>query len=211
MATLIPPPDLLRLYATGYFPMADEYGDIRLFSPDPRGILPIEDFHIPHGARKLLREPRWNIRIDPAFAEVLSRCADREETWINPCIYDSYCALHAVGFAHSVEVWLEEELVGGLYGVRVGGAFFGESMFHSVSGASKLALIRLVEILRSGGFVLLDTQWVTPHLELFGATEIPRKTYLRRLRRAISLNGEWPATGDWPEFDHTGSGDFPLA
>lgn len=185
MAILIPPEELLGLYASGWFPMGMEDGSIRCFSPDPRTIIPLDEFHIPHGAKKTLRDPAWDIRLDTAFEEVMCSCAQRKETWITESLVKSYVALHREGWAHSVEVWRDGELAGGLYGVRLGAAFFGESMFHRHTGASKVALVALVQKLRQGGFQLLDTQWTTPHLLKFGAKEIPRKTYLSQLRRSI--------------------------
>jgi len=171
--------------------MADT-GGVRLFSPDPRGIIPLEDFHIPHGTRKALRSPDLEVRMDTAFAEVMRACAERGETWIDETIFRSYAALHHSGHAHSVEVWRESRLVGGLYGVRIGAAFFGESMFHRAADSSKIALCHLVAMMKKGGFQLLDTQWVTPHLARFGAVEIPRADYLRRLAAAISSPADWP-------------------
>ncbi|MFY8269523.1 MAG: leucyl/phenylalanyl-tRNA--protein transferase [Terrimicrobiaceae bacterium] len=184
MANTIPQELLLDFYCRGLFPMAID-GELRLFSPDPRGILPLEEFRIPHGTRKTLRDPAWEIRLDSAFEEVMLGCAERDETWIDEALFQSYMALHRSGHAHSLEVWRDGVLAGGLYGVGIGGAFFGESMFHRVPGASKVALCRLVERMRQGGFLLLDTQWVTPHLEKFGAREIRRDEYLQRLDEAI--------------------------
>ena len=185
MATLIPPEELLSLYSTGWFPMAMADGSIRCFSPDPRGILPLESFHIPHGARKALRDPRWEVRQNTSFAQVVRACSHRQETWIDETIIQSYIRLHQAGHAHSLEIWRHGMLVGGLYGVIIGGAFFGESMFHHVAGASKVALITLVKRLNEAGFQLLDTQWTTPHLVQFGAVSIPRREYLHRLQLAI--------------------------
>jgi leucyl/phenylalanyl-tRNA---protein transferase len=185
MATLIPPEELLSLYSTGWFPMAMADGSIRCFSPDPRGILPLEAFHIPHGARKALRDPQWEVRQNTSFAQVVRACSHRRETWIDETIVQSYIRLHQAGHAHSLEIWRHGLLVGGLYGVIIGGAFFGESMFHQVAGASKVALVTLVERLREAGFQLLDTQWTTPHLVQFGAVSIPRREYLHRLQLAI--------------------------
>lgn len=185
MATLIPPEDLLGLYAAGWFPMAMPDGSLQCFSPDPRGIIPLEDFHVPHGLKKALRDPAWELRLDSAFEEVVRACAKRPETWINEAIVQSYLALHRAGHARSVEIWRDGRLAGGLYGVQLGAAFFGESMFHSVTNASKVALAKLVTLLREGGFQLLDTQWFTPHLGQFGATEIPRQEYLARLTKSI--------------------------
>ena len=162
-------------------------GGIGWFSPDPRGVLPLEAFHTPHGLRRALEKCRFEIRLNTAFAEVMRACAEREETWIDGDILRAYGELHTRGFAHSVEAWREEKLVGGLYGVALGGAFFGESMFHRETDASKVALHALVERLRERRFVLLDIQWVTPHLATFGAVEIPRSAYLRQLRAALVL------------------------
>ena len=178
---------LLQGYRLGVFPMAMEDDSIEWFSPDPRAILPLEDFHVPHVLRRLLRRRVFKTTIDKAFSEVIAACAEREDTWINPEIIESYTRLHELGNAHSVEAWKEGRLAGGLYGVAVGGAFFGESMFHSVTDASKIALVALVEHLRARKFVLLDTQWLTPHLQQFGGIEISRNHYLRVLRRAVEL------------------------
>jgi leucyl/phenylalanyl-tRNA---protein transferase len=185
MATLIPSDELLSLYSTGWFPMAMADGSIRFFSPDPRGILPLERFHIPHGARKALRDSRWEVRENTSFAQVVRACSRRRETWIDETIVQSYIGLHHAGHAHSLEIWARGTLVGGLYGVVIGGAFFGESMFHHVAGASKVALVTLVKRLKEAGFELLDTQWTTPHLVQFGAVSIPRREYLHRLQIAI--------------------------
>lgn len=181
----LPPELLLEAYASGIFPMGMEDGSIRWFSPDPRGILPLEAFHVPHGLGRALKRPGWELRTDSAFDEVVAACAAREETWITPLIRDAYGKLFAGGYAHSVEIWKEGQLAGGLYGVTLGGAFFGESMFHRVTDASKVALWHLVRILRENGFILLDTQWNTSHLGQFGALEISRAEYLRRLRKAL--------------------------
>ncbi len=178
---------LLQAYRLGVFPMAVEGGEIRWFSPDPRTILPLDGFHIPHGLKRERRVAGLEIRIDTRFAEVMRACAERPDTWINGEIIDSYTRLHQLGAAHSVETWSANELVGGLYGVAIGGAFFGESMFHRVTGASKIALWALVERLQERRFTLLDTQWLTPHLEQFGAKEISRPLYLHLLTQAIDL------------------------
>jgi len=186
MANIIPPDILLDFYRRGVFPMAMN-GELRLFSPDPRGVIPLEKFCIPHGSRKTLRDPAWKVTVNGAFEEVVLGCAEREETWIDETIFGSYAELHHLGHAHSVEVWRDGELAGGLYGVAIGAAFCGESMFSHVPGASKVALASLVERLRARGFVLLDTQWVTPHLEKFGACEIPRSEYLEQLAKAVEM------------------------
>ena len=185
----IDPELLLRAYALGWFPMGTgRRGRIEWFSPDPRGILPIQTFHAPSRLRRVVRQSRFTIRIDTAFEAVMRACAHRDETWITEDIVASYVSLHRLGFAHSVETWQDDQLVGGLYGVALGGAFYGESMFHTATDASKVALVALVERLRDRGFVLLDTQWVTPHLAQSGGVEIPRADYLERLATAIT----WP-------------------
>ena len=184
---------LVSAYASGWFPMAVDEGEIRWFSPDPRGILPLDRFHVPSRLARAVRRGTFRIEIDRAFEAVMRACAvaDRGDadggTWIDAEILESYVALHEAGLAHSVEAWQGNDLVGGLYGVALGGAFFGESMFHHVTDASKVVLVALVERLRSRGFQLLDIQWVTPHLERFGAIEIPRRQYLRRLEAALGL------------------------
>ena len=189
----IPGDLLLTAYAAGWFPMAVEGGEIRWFSPDPRGVLPLDRFYVPSRLARVIRSGRFELRVDTAFEEVIRACAeaerDREDpgTWISEEIIDSYVALHDAGVAHSVEAWRGGHLVGGLYGVSLRGAFFGESMFHRETDASKVALAGLVERLRARGFVLLDTQWVTPHLEQFGAIEIPRDEYIARLHAALEV------------------------
>lgn len=190
---MIPPELLLDFYRKGIFPMAID-GETRLFSPNPRGIIPIDGFRIPHGTRKTLKDPAWELRLNTVFREVMQGCAGREETWIDEGIFQSYTALHEMGHAHSIEIWRDGELAGGLYGVQIGGAFFGESMFHRVPGASKVAICRLVEMMQAGGFSLLDTQWVTPHLEKFGAREISRAEYLVMLNAAVKQLAvlQWP-------------------
>ena len=176
-------------------------GELGWFSPDPRGVIPLDDgFHIPHGLRRALKKNRFTVTFDREFEVVMRECADRNKpsearrgspqtgTWISEEIVESYCHLHLLRFAHSVETRLDGRLVGGLYGVHIGGAFFGESMFHRATDASKVALVALVERLRDRGFALLDTQWQTPHLAQFGTLEIPRREYLRRLKRAVALD-----------------------
>jgi leucyl/phenylalanyl-tRNA--protein transferase len=180
---------LLAAYSQGIFPMAvNDHGEIGWFSPDPRAIIPLDDrFHIPHGLRRTLKAAKFQIAVDQDFEAVIRACATSHgSTWISKEIIRSYCRLHREGHAHSVEARLQGELTGGLYGVHLGGAFFGESMFHRVTDASKVALVALVERLRQGGFLLLDTQWLTPHLARFGACEVPRSEYLRRLEAALA-------------------------
>jgi len=178
---------LLQGYRLGVFPMAMEDGAIEWFSPDPRAILPLEEFHVPHALRRVLRKEVFEIKIDNRFGEVIRACAKREDTWINREIVESYERLHELGYAHSVETWSNGKLAGGLYGVAIGGAFFGESMFHRERDASKIALVALVEHLRAKKFAVLDTQWLTPHLQQFGAIEISREHYLHLRARAMEL------------------------
>lgn len=183
---------LLAAYASGWFPMAVDEGEIRWFSPDPRGIIPLDSFHVPKRLQRVIRRTLFRIEVDTAFEEVIRACASAERrdddeggTWIDEEIIESYCALHAEGIAHSVEAWQGERLAAGLYGVALRGAFFGESMFHEVTDASKVLLVALVERLRARGFTLLDVQWVTPHLEQFGAIDVPRDRYLEMLRDSL--------------------------
>jgi leucyl/phenylalanyl-tRNA--protein transferase len=177
---------LLTAYCHGYFPMADpKTGDINWYSPDPRTIFDLENFHIPRSLRTIVKRQLYDIKIDQQFEAVIRGCAERRETWISEAIIQSYLTLHSQGFAHSVETWKNGTLVGGLYGVAIRGAFFGESMFSKMKDASKVALVELVNRLRKQGFHLLDTQYSTPHLQLFGAIEIPRDEYLVRLKNAL--------------------------
>jgi leucyl/phenylalanyl-tRNA--protein transferase len=173
--------------------MALDDGEIGWFSPDPRGIIPLDDFHVPARLARTLRRASFDIRSDTGFEAVMRACADDREdgTWISDEIVESYTALFRLGLAHSVEVWQKGRLVGGLYGVHLGGAFFGESMFHHVTDASKGALVALVDRLTRRGFTLLDIQWVTPHLEQFGATAIPRAAYLKKLKTAVAKTCSW--------------------
>lgn len=190
---MIPPELLLEAYCRGIFPMAMDDGEIGWFSPDPRAIIPVENFHVPHGLKRALRKNRFEIRIDTAFARVMRECAARKETWISEDIIGSYCELHRRGYAHSVEAWKDGELAGGLYGVSIGAVFFGESMFHHVTDASKVALCGLVKRMDESGFKLLEVQWLTPHLKSFGAIEIPRAEYLKRLHQCLKVACEFPA------------------
>jgi leucyl/phenylalanyl-tRNA--protein transferase len=184
----IPVTDLLRMYASGVFPMADgRDGPIMLFSPDPRTIIEPADLRISASLRKLVRSRRFEIRFDRRFEQVLRNCADRDDTWISDDIMASYMALHDAGYAHSVETWRDGELAGGLYGVALGGAFFGESMFFVERDASKVALVALCARMVERGMPLLDVQYSTPHLFRFGAFEISREEYLQRLDAAIRL------------------------
>jgi len=186
---------LLNAYTQGLFPMAEENGDIYWYGPDPRAILPLDRFHVPRRLARAARQGRFEIRADTAFRRVMELCAapapGRATTWINDELIDAYTQLHQAGFAHSVEAWQDNKLVGGLYGVSVGGLFAGESMFSRKRDASKVALVHLVDRLRQGGFVLLDTQFVTPHLAQFGVTEIPRREYKRRLKAALQVPAQF--------------------
>jgi leucyl/phenylalanyl-tRNA--protein transferase len=181
---------LVAAYEAGYFPMAQDSGEIRWYSPDPRGVLPIEAYHASRRLLRVTRSGRFDVTVDRAFRDVMLACAaDRDEgTWISDEIVDSYCALHDVGLAHSVEVWHHGALVGGLYGVSLRGAFFGESMFHRLTDASKVALWRLCGILETRGYQLLDIQWRTPFLATMGAIEIPRDDYLNLLQAAMQFD-----------------------
>jgi leucyl/phenylalanyl-tRNA--protein transferase len=197
--TQLTPELLLNAYAVGIFPMAEARDDPELYWIDPerRGILPLDGFHVPRSLRRTLRRAPFEVRVDSAFREVVAGCAapapDRPESWINDEIQAVYGALFDGGHAHSVECWQDGTLAGGLYGVAIGGAFFGESMFSRVEDASKVALVHLVARLRLGGFRLLDTQFVTAHLARFGAIEIPRDDYRKRLRAALRAPTHFPA------------------
>src|ERR1700749_4392454 len=195
------PEILLRAYAEGLFPMAERRGDPTLYwvSPEKRGIIPLDTFHVPRRLARTVRSGAFTVTADRALRDVMEAWAApaprREETWINDEILRLYCALHAGGHAHSIECWQAGELVGGLYGVRLGAAFFGESMFSRARDASKVALVHLVDALKRGGFVLLDTQFITAHLARFGAVEIPRDDYLDLLEDAVDREASfyWPA------------------
>ena len=178
---------LLRGYAAGIFPMADsrEAEDVFWVEPRARAILPLDQFHLSHSLARRVRSGRFRVTLDQAFEEVILACAAREETWINATIERATRGLHAAGHAHSIEVWLGDALVGGLYGVKLGGAFFGESMFSRANDASKVALAWLVARLRVGGFSLLDCQFITGHLASLGAVTVPREAYVRLLASAM--------------------------
>ena len=175
--------------------MAGKNGVIYWYDPDPRAVLPLETFHVSRRLARTIRRKKFELRVDTAFKAVISACArlgqDNTGNWINREIIDAYTQLHHLGFAHSVESWQDGKLVGGLYGVSLRGLFAGESMFSLERDASKVALVHLVERLRQGGFVLLDTQFITPHLQQFGAIEISRQAYKLRLARAMGVRGQW--------------------
>lgn len=198
MAARFGPADLLECYRRGVFPMAEARDDDRLFLVDPerRGILPLENFHVPHRLARYVRKDPFAITIDRSFSLVMRCCAQpapgREDTWINGPIFELYATLHSQGYAHSVEVWDDHhDLVGGLYGVALGGAFFGESMFSTARDASKIALVHLAARLIHGGFTLLDAQFWTAHLSQFGALEIPRADFKARLDRALARKADF--------------------
>ncbi len=179
-------------YCNGIFPMADDDGEILWFCPNFRGIIELDDFAIPRTLRAIVRSGKFRITADACFEDVIRGCADREKTWISDKIIECYIALYETGHAHSVEVWDRQgELAGGLYGVAIGGAFFGESMFHRQRDASKVGLVALISQLRRCGFALLDTQWLTKHLSRMGGTEIDRIEYFIRLHRAIEMECEF--------------------
>ena len=188
---------LLNAYAKGVFPMSDSADDPEIFwvQPKERGIIPLDDFHVPSSLAKTIRQRRFEIRINHSFPDIMRACAeatgDRPSTWINEVIFDAYCELHRIGHAHSVEAWSENKLVGGLYGVTLGGVFFGESMFSRQADASKVCLVILVERLRARGFKLLDTQFTTDHLKRFGAIDVPRKAYEKLLAAALIGNAKF--------------------
>jgi len=191
---LVITPDLvLRAYAAGVFPMADSANAAEIFWVDPRrrGVLPLDSFHLSHSLRKRLLRGGYEVRVDHAFEAVIDACADRHETWISDTIRRLYLGLHRIGHAHSVEVWIDGQLGGGLYGVRIAGAFFGESMFTRVNDGSKIALAYLVARLKVGGFALLDTQFTTPHLESFGARYVPKAAYHKLLDRALAVEADF--------------------
>lgn len=198
---IIPPDLLLHAYRVGFFPMADPEENDRIYwyAPDPRAVLPLEAFHVPRSLAKTVRQEVFEVTADAAFEQVIEACAapapGRQQTWISDEIISVYTELRRRGVAHSVECWADDELAGGLYGVALGGAFFGESMFHRRADASKVALVHLVRRLRAGGFVLLDTQMSTPHLARFGVIEIARDTYERRLAQALCVDADWCAAG----------------
>jgi len=199
--TELTPEILLRAYAVGIFPMGQSAEDRRLawFDPDPRGILPLDRFHLPRRLARTMRTTHFTVTADIAFEAVIDECASavlkRPTTWISGRLRAACVALHRMGFAHSIEIWNGDTLVGGLYGVALGGAFFGESMFSRARDASKIALVHLVARLRAGGFVLLDTQFATMHLMQFGTVEIPRAEYRSRLATALRQSANFHCAG----------------
>ncbi len=193
---------ILRAYALGVFPMARQHDDPKLYWVDPekRGILPLDKYHLPRSLKKVLKRESFQLRVDTAFEQVLMLCAEsterRPETWINAEIVRLFTDLHHAGLAHSIESWQDGKLVGGLYGLGLGSAFFGESMFSRATDASKVALAYLVALMKKGGYSLLDTQFVTDHLAQFGAIEVPRRDYLRMLAQALDKPASLPGQLD---------------
>jgi leucyl/phenylalanyl-tRNA---protein transferase len=188
---------VLSGYAMGIFPMGEEDGSIAWYEASPRAIVPIGNpgthLKIPRSLKQIMNKDVFEFRVDTAFDEVINGCASRDNTWINEAIKSSYSELHERGYAHSVEAWSKEDgrLAGGLYGVAYKGAFFGESMFHKKSNASKAAVVKLYEILKANRFVLLDIQMITPHLESLGAIEVSKRAYLEILEKAMNVNCEF--------------------
>jgi leucyl/phenylalanyl-tRNA---protein transferase len=209
MSGRLTPELLVRAYAAGVFPMAESASSNDIFWVDPkhRGVFPLDKFHVSHSLAKAVRKELFEVRIDSDFAAVMQYCAEatllRRDTWINENILDSYTLLHEAGFAHSVECWQQGHMVGGLYGVSIKGAFFGESMFSRATDASKVALVHLVARLRVGGYRLLDTQFITEHLARLGAIEITHKNYHKQLKQAMATDADFnriasfgPLSGD---------------
>lgn len=190
----MPPPELhpeilLRAYSCGIFPMGEDDGTIRWYSPDPRCVIDIDNFHTPKRLARTVRQAKFELKVDADWPAVIRACAERDTTWINSSIIDAYTELNRLGFAHTVEAYNQEgKLAGGLYGVSIGGAFMGESMFHIDTDASKVCLVYLVERLKERGFILLDSQYMTAHLSRFSARMIPKQEYLMKLQRALELD-----------------------
>jgi leucyl/phenylalanyl-tRNA---protein transferase len=216
LPVLLTPEILLRAYRAGIFPMAESADDPELFWVDPkrRGILPLDGFHLSRRLRRVVRRDRFEIRVDSDFAGTMEGCAEatdkRPNTWINGEIVRLYTALFERGAAHSVEAWRDGRMVGGLYGVSIGGAFFGESMFSRVVDASKVALVHLVALLRAGGYRLLDVQFITPHLARFGAVEVPRAHYHRLLGEALGYRCVFPCGFGAGDGEGAGAGAAAL-
>jgi leucyl/phenylalanyl-tRNA--protein transferase len=179
---------LLRAYASGIFPMGDDFGGIRWYSPDPRCIFDLETFHIPKRLMRTYKHDTFELKVNADWPAVVKACANRPDTWISAKIFAAYTRLHELGFAHTVEAYKGGTLAGGLYGVALGGAFFGESMFYKETDASKVCLVYLVERMKDRGFTLLDSQFITRHLSTFGAVSISRLEYLERLQHALTLD-----------------------
>jgi len=186
------PDNIIKAYSVGIFPMAENYSDQKIYwiNPQNRGILPLGGLHISKSLRKTIKRKSFNVTYNYNFRHIIQECAKigsrRPETWINQEIMEAYIELHKIGYAHSIECWIDNKIVGGLYGIALGGAFFGESMFSQQSNASKIALVHLVAILKDRGFILLDTQFTSDHLETMGVIEISRENYLKKLKNALA-------------------------
>ena len=186
------PANIIKAYSVGIFPMAENYSDQKIYwiNPQNRGILPLGGLHISKSLRKTIRRKLFDVTYNDNFRHIIQECAKigqrRPETWINQEIMEAYIELHKIGYAHSIECWIDNKIVGGLYGIALGGAFFGESMFSHQSNASKIALVHLVAILKDRGFILLDTQFTSDHLETMGVIEISRENYLKKLKNALT-------------------------
>ena len=186
------PANIIKAYSVGIFPMAENYSDQKIYwiNPQNRGILPLGGLHISKSLRKTIKRKSFNVTYNYNFRHIIQECAKigsrRTETWINQEIMEAYIELHKIGYAHSIECWKDNKIVGGLYGIALGGAFFGESMFSQQSNASKIALVHLVAILKDRGFILLDTQFTSDHLETMGVIEISRENYLKKLKNALA-------------------------
>jgi leucyl/phenylalanyl-tRNA--protein transferase len=187
------PETLLTAYAQGVFPMADRDGVVRWYTADPRGVLPLDAFHVPQTLAQTVRQKKFDVRVNRDFESTIRGCmaGRRDGSWISEELIRAYCRLNEMGFAHSVESWRDDKLVGGLYGVSLGGAFFGESMFYRERDASKVALVHLVERLKSRGYELLDTQASTNHLRRFGCVDVPARDYVRQLKAALKKRCEF--------------------
>ena len=203
MTTTLTPEILLSAYAGGIFPMAEHRDDNELFWVDPRqrGVFPLNDFHISRSLRKTIRSEQFRITFDADFSGVVQGCADREETWINDMLFDLYSQLHRAHAARSVEIWEKDQLVGGVFGITLGGVFFGESMFSRRTDASKVALAYLIDHLNMGGFSLFDTQFITTHLASLGAQEISRASYRAQLKTALEIDADFDRQGTVPSPD----------
>ena len=203
MTTTLTPDMLVAAYAGGIFPMAEHRGDTELFWVDPRqrGVLPLDAFHISRSLAKTLRSDRFRITFDADFAGVVTGCANREETWINDILATLYGQLHLTRLARSIEVWDGDDLVGGVFGITLGGAFFGESMFSKLPNASKIALVHLIERLKVGKFAILDTQFITEHLKTFGAYEINQADFLVILKKALMIESNFFSIGNAGELN----------
>lgn len=198
---MLTPRRLLDAYGRGIFPMAVSRADPRLhwFEPDMRGVIPLDGLHISRSLRRAVAKGDYRISVDTAFEAVVASCAARKETWINDPLAGLYASLHSMGHAHSLELWADGGLAGGIFGVTLGGAFFGESMFSARRDASKIAMVHLVDRLRRGGFSLFDTQYITPHLASLGGIEIPRAAYRVALETALERQGDFRLSGSPPE------------